>query len=168
MIPNWKCTNNSRILLNAEFKMLNGLPMQLGITLAVWLIGGCCVYHMWCSFSMLSSILKGIFPTLGSYRCKLSFLAGSFMEDPKDEEWLAYWCGPANKQGDFLTYHVLLCDTEKLIQQSNICPAKDPLFPNWNQTIIPADGDFSSFSPKPVVHSTGDQFKECIHNRILS
>ena len=31
-----------------------------------------------------------------------------FAEDPKCGEQLAYWCGPAEKQGDFLTYNILL------------------------------------------------------------
>ena len=38
-----------------------------------------------------------------------------FVEDPTHGEQLAYWCGPADKQGDFLTYHVLLHTMEKLL-----------------------------------------------------
>ena len=38
-----------------------------------------------------------------------------FIESPNGGEQLAYWCGPTEKQGDFLTYHVLLRDTEQLV-----------------------------------------------------
>ena len=61
-----------------------------------------------------------------------------FVESPKGGKQLAYWCGPAEKQGDFLTFHVLLWDTEQLIQCSNMRPVKDSLFPNCNQRQPPA------------------------------
>ena len=45
-------------------------------------------------------------------------------------EQLACWCGPSHKQGEFLTYHVLLNDTQQLVTCSNVCHEKDALFPN--------------------------------------
>ena len=53
-----------------------------------------------------------------------------FVEDPRGGEQLACWCGPSHKQGDFLTYHVLLSDTQQLVTHSNVHHAKDALFPN--------------------------------------
>ena len=58
------------------------------------------------------------------------FMQEVFIEDPSQGEWLAYWCGPVDKQGDFLSYNVLLCDTKKCVQCSNIHLAK---FPNTNK-----------------------------------
>ena len=62
-----------------------------------------------------------------------------FVESPRGGEQLARWCGPSHKQGDFLTYFVLLEDTKPLVTQSNVRPAKDLLFPNRNQRPTPAD-----------------------------
>ena len=38
-----------------------------------------------------------------------------FVKSHNGGEQLAYWCGPTEKQGDFLTYHVLFQDTEQLV-----------------------------------------------------
>ena len=59
------------------------------------------------------------------------FWQEEFVEVPGRGEQLAHWCSPSLKQGDFLTYFILLEDTNQLVTQSNIHPAKDPLFPNW-------------------------------------
>ena len=56
-----------------------------------------------------------------------------FVESPGGGEQLAWWCGPSHKQGDFLTYFVLLEDTKQLVTRSNVCPAEDRPFPNRNQ-----------------------------------
>ena len=56
-----------------------------------------------------------------------------FVEVPGGGEQLACWCGPSHKQGDFLTYHVLLDNTKQLVTRSNVRPAKDPLFPKCLQ-----------------------------------
>ena len=79
-----------------------------------------------------------------------------FVESPKGCEQLAYWCGLAEKQGDFLTYHILLRDTEQLVQCSNVCPVKDSLFPNRNQHQPPADGDTTLHIQQLVVHTITD------------
>ena len=79
-----------------------------------------------------------------------------FVKSPKGGEQLAYWCGPAEKQGDFLTYHVLLQDTEQLIQCSNVHPAKDSLFPNCNQCQPSANGDTTLPIEQPVIHTVTD------------
>ena len=79
-----------------------------------------------------------------------------FVESPKGGKQLAYWCGPAEKQGDFLTYHVLLWDTEQLIQRSNVRPVKDSLFPNRNQCQPPANGDTTLPIQQLVIHTITD------------
>ena len=57
---------------------------------------------------------------------------------------------------------MLLHDTDWLVQCSNICPAKDALFPNHNQLIPKANGDTSKITPKPIIHSITDRFEEPI------
>ena len=79
-----------------------------------------------------------------------------FVESPNGGKQLAYWCGPTEKQGDFLTYHVLLRDTEQLVPRSNVRPAKDSLFPNRNQHQPPADGDTTISIQQPVIHTVTD------------
>ena len=53
-----------------------------------------------------------------------------FVEDPRVGEQLACWCGPSTKVGDFLTYNVILNDTQQFVTRSNVRHAKDALFPN--------------------------------------
>ena len=113
------------------------------------------------------TILIGVITDISSY-LDYHFWQEVFLDDPEDGEHQAYWCGPAHMQGDFLTYHVLLCDTYKLVQHSNICPVKDPLFPNHNQSSPPANGDITMMSPWPVVHSVSDSFSEPIHLPVFS
>ena len=43
-----------------------------------------------------------------------------FVEVLGGGEQLAHWCGPSHKQGNFLTYFVLLEDTKQLVTHSNI------------------------------------------------
>ena len=49
-----------------------------------------------------------------------------FVEVSRGGEQLAQWCRPSNKQGDFLTYFVLLHDAQQLVTRSNVCPVKRP------------------------------------------
>ena len=74
-----------------------------------------------------------------------------FVEVPGGGEQLAHWCRPSNKQGDFLTYLVLLDDTQQLVTCSNIWAAKDPLFPNRLQCPNPSNGDTSVPVTKLVI-----------------
>ena len=62
-----------------------------------------------------------------------------FVEVPGGGEQLACWCGPSHKQGDFLTYFILLDDTKQLVTRSNVRTAKDSLFPNRTQ--VPGGGE---------------------------
>ena len=79
-----------------------------------------------------------------------------FVEDPKGGKQLAYWCSPSEKQGDFLTYNILLRDTKQLVQRSNVCPVKDSLFPNHNQHHPPANGDTMVPIRQPVIQTVTD------------
>ena len=86
-----------------------------------------------------------------------------FVEVPGGGEQLARWCGPSHKQGDFLTYLVLLADTKQLVTRSNVRTAKDPLFPNRTQRPNPSDGDTRVAAAKPVVSSIQDYYEEPVH-----
>ena len=56
-----------------------------------------------------------------------------FEEVPGGRQQLAHWCSPSHKQGDFLTYYVLLEDNKQLVTCSSVRYAKDSLFPNRSQ-----------------------------------
>ena len=84
------------------------------------------------------------------------------VEVPGGGEQLACWCRPSHKQGDFLTYLVLLADTQ-LVTRSNVRTTKDPLFPNRTQRPNPSDGDTRVAASKPVVSSIKDYYKEPVH-----
>ena len=100
----------------------------------IWLL--CTLYVI----SLLNVLVnsKGVIPlqAVTGYHIDISpymdflFWEEVFVEDPRGGEQLACWCGPSHKQGNFLTYHVLLADTQQLVTHSNVCHAKDALFPN--------------------------------------
>ena len=81
-----------------------------------------------------------------------------FFEVPGGGEQLACWYGPSHKQGDFLTYFILLNDSEYVVTRSNVRNAKDPIFPNRNQWTTPADGNTSVTVSQPVVTSIRDYY----------
>ena len=67
------------------------------------------------------------------------------------------------KQGDFLTYHVLLKETQQLVSRSNVCHAKDALFPNRRDQPTPADGDTSVPIETPILTSIQDFYNDNIN-----
>ena len=87
---------------------------------------------------------------------------------PGGGEQLARWCGPSHKQGDFLTYFILLDDTKQLVTRSNVRTAKDSLFPSHTQCPNPSDGDTSVPVTKPVVSSIQDYYDEPVHQPTFS
>ena len=91
-----------------------------------------------------------------------------FVEVPRGGEQLAHWCRPSHKQGDFLTYFVLLDDTMQLVTCSNIHPAKHPLFLNRLQHPTPADGDTSVPVTKAVLSSIQDYYEEPVELPVFS
>ena len=90
------------------------------------------------------------------------------MEVPVGGEQLAHWCGPSHKQGDFLTYFVLLEDTKQLVTRSNVRYAKDPLFPNQSQRPAPPDGDTNILVEKPIITTIQDHYNEPVHLPMFS
>ena len=86
-----------------------------------------------------------------------------FVEVPGGGEQLARWCGPSHKQGEFLTYLVLLDDTQQLVTRSNVRTAKDPLFPSCTQRPHSSDGNTTVPASKPVVSSIQDYYEEPVH-----
>ena len=90
------------------------------------------------------------------------------MEVPGGGEQLAHWCGPSHKQGDFLTYFVLLEDTQQSVTRSNVRYAKDPLFPNRSQRPAPSDGDTNAPVSKPIVTTIQDYYSEPVQLPVFS
>ena len=77
-----------------------------------------------------------------------------------------HWWGPSHKQGDFLTYYVLLEDTKQLVTHSNVRyakDAKDPLFPSRSQRPAPPDGDSNISVEKPIATTLQDHYNEPVH-----
>ena len=91
-----------------------------------------------------------------------------FVEVPGGGEQLECWCGPSHKQGDFLTYHVLLDNTKQLVMRSNVYPARDPLFPNHIQRPALADGDTTAPVDKPIITSIQDYYNDPVNIPIFS
>ena len=85
------------------------------------------------------------------------------MEDPRGGEQLARWCGPSAKVGDFLTYNVILNDTQQLVTRSNVRHAKDELFPNRQLRSTPSDGNTSVPIESPVLTSIQDFYEKLIN-----
>ena len=90
------------------------------------------------------------------------------MEVPGGGEQLAHWCGPSHKQGDFLTYLVLLEDTKQLVTRSNVRYAKDSLFPNRSQRPAPYDEDINAPVSKPIITTIQDRYNEPVQLPIFS
>ena len=84
------------------------------------------------------------------------------MEVPGGGEQLACWYGPSHEQGDFLTYFVLLEDTQQLVTRSNVYAAKHPLFPNYNKCPVSPDGNTSIPITKPVITTIQDYYEDPI------
>ena len=96
------------------------------------------------------------------------FLAMVFVEVPGGGEQLARWCGPSHKQGDFLTFHVLLDNTKQLVTRSNVSLVKDPLFPNCIQRPAPADGDTTAPADKPIITLIQDYYNDPVDIPVFS
>ena len=83
-----------------------------------------------------------------------------FFEEPDKSERLGRWVGVAAKYGDILTYLVLTHDTERVVAQSNVRPAKDPVFPNRRARLATGtpriDAGEMPLSLSPVVHTVSD------------
>ena len=86
-----------------------------------------------------------------------------FVKVPGGGEQLVHWWGPSHKQGDFLTYYVLLEDTKQLVTRSNVRYAKDPLFPSRSQRPAPLDGDSNISVEKPIATTLHDHYNEPVH-----
>jgi len=67
------------------------------------------------------------------------FWESVFFEEPGKPERLGRWVGPAEKQGDILTYKIIATDTGKLVIRSNVRKSNDPLFPNRREILRNAE-----------------------------
>ena len=104
--------------------MVHGIMDCVGCPAPYWLL--CILYVI--GLTVVTGAQTDVSPYLDFH-----FWQEVFVEVPGGGEQLAPWCGPSHKQGDFLTYHVLLHNTKQLVMRSNVHPAKDPLFPNHLQ-----------------------------------
>ena len=142
--------------------MVHGIMDRVGCPPGYWLL---CILYVIGLLNVLTNS-KGFIPltVVTGYQTDISsyldyhFWQEVFVEVPGGGEQLAHWCGPSNKQGDFLTYFVLLDDTQQLVTRSNIRTAKDPLFPNRLQRPNPSNGDTSILVTKPVITTIQDHF----------
>ena len=146
--------------------MMHGIMDCVGCPAPFWLL---CILYVISLLNVLSNS-KGFIPltvvtgteTDVSPYLDFYFWQEVFVEVPGGGEQLAYWCRPSHKQGDFLTYFVLLADTQQLVTRSNVRAAKDPLFPNYNKHPAPPDGNTSIPVTKPVITTTQDYYDDLI------
>ena len=148
-------------------RMMHGIMDRVGCPSVYWLL---CLLYVIGLLNVLSSskgcipltVVTGQITDISPY-LDFHFWQEVFVEVPGGGEQLARWCGPSHKQGDFLTYLVLLDDTKQLVTRSNVRTAKDPLFPNHTQRPNPSDGDTRVPASKPVVSSIQDYYDELVH-----
>ena len=147
--------------------MMHGIMDWVGCPPPFWLLCFLYVIHL---LNVLSNskgcipltIVPGTQTDISPY-LDFHFWQEVFVEVPRGGEQLAHWCGPSHKQGDFLTYYVLLEDTKQLVTHSNVRYAKDPLFPNWSQQPAPLDSDTNIPVEKPIVTTIQDRYNEPVH-----
>ena len=117
--------------------MMHGIMDRVGCPPSFWLLCLLYVIHL---LNVLTNskgciprtIVTGTQTDISPY-LDFHFWQEVLVEVPRGGEQLAHWCSPSHKQGDFLTYYVLLEDTKQLVTCSNVRYAKDPLFPNRSQ-----------------------------------
>ena len=153
-------------------QMVHGIMDHVGCPAPYWLL--CLLYVIGLlnilanskgiiSLTVVSSAQTDVSPYLNFH-----FWQEVFLKVPGGGEQLAHWCGPSYKQGDFLTYHVLLDNTKQLVTRNNVCPAKDPLFPNCLQRPAPADGNTTAPVDKPIITLVQDYYNDPVNVPIFS
>ena len=100
-------------------RMVKSIMDRIGCPSVIWLL--CTLYVI----GLLNILVnwKGVIPlqAVTGYHIDIfsyldfHFWEEVFLEDLRGGEQLACWCGPSHKQGDFLTYHILLSDTQQLV-----------------------------------------------------
>ena len=158
-------------------RMMHGIMDRVGCPPSFWLLCLLYVIHL---LNVLSNskgcipltVVTGTQTDISPY-LDFHFWQEVFVEVPGGGgggggEQLAHWCGPSHKQGDFLTYFVLLEDTKQLVTHSNVRYAKDPLFPNRSQRPAPSDGDTNTPVSKPIVTTIQDHYNEPVQLPLFS
>ena len=147
--------------------MMHGIMDRVGCPSVYWLL---CLLYVIGLMNVLSNskgcipltVVTGQITDISPY-LDFHFWQEVFVEVPGGGEQLARWCGPSHKQGNFLTYVILLDDKKQLVTRSNVRTAKDPLFPNRTQRPNPSDSDTRVPTSKPVVSSNKDYYEEPVH-----
>ena len=145
---------------------MHGIMDHTGCPASCWLL---CLLYVVGLLNVLSNS-KGCIPltvvtrllTDVSPYLDFHFWQEVFVGVPRGGEQLAHWCGPSHKQGDILTYIVLLEDTKQLVSRSNVHSAKDPLFPNRIQRPVSPNGDTNVPVAKPIITSIQDYYDDPI------
>ena len=153
-------------------RMMHGIMDRVGCPPSFWLL--CLLYVIHLLNVLFNS--KGCIPltvVTGTQTDISPYLDFHFWQEvfvvvPGGGEQLAHWYGPSHKQGDFLTYFVLLEDTQQLVTRSNVRYAKDPLFPNRSQRPAPSDGDTNAPVSKPIVTTIQDYYSEPVQLLVFS
>ena len=105
-------------------RMVHGIMDRVGCPAPYWLL---CILYVIGLLNVLANS-KGMIPltvvtgaqTDVSPYLDFHFWQEVFVEVPGGGEQLACWCSPSHKQGDFLTYHVLLDNTKQLVMRSTM------------------------------------------------
>ena len=114
--------------------MMHGIMDCTGCPAPYWLL---CLLYVVGLLNVLSNskgcipltVVTGLLTDVSLY-LDLHFWQDVFVEVPGGGEQLTCWCRLSHRQGDFLTYFILLEDTKQWVSRSNVHSAKDPLFPN--------------------------------------
>ena len=153
-------------------RMMHGIMDRVGCPPPFWLLCLLYIIHM---LNVLSNskgcipltVVTGTQTDISPY-LDFHFWQEVFVEVPGGGEQLAHWCSPSHKQGDFLTYFILLEDTKQLVTCSNVRYAKDPLFPNRSQCPAPSDGDTNALVSKPIITTIQDHYNEPVQLPMFS
>ena len=131
--PHYQHQNRIERRIQDLKRMVHGIMDRVGCSSDYWLL---CLLYVIGLLNVLSNS-KGCIPltSVTGHTTDISpyldfhFLQEVFVKVPRGGEQLARWCGPSHKQGDFLTYFVLVDDKKHLVTCSNMRTAKDLLFP---------------------------------------
>ena len=158
--PHYQHQNPIECCIQDIKHMMHGIMDCTGCPSSYWLL---CLLYVVGLLNVLANskgcipltVVTGLLTDVSPY-LDFHFWQEVLVEVPGGGEQLAHLCGPSHKQGDFLTYFVLLEDTKHLVSRSNVCSAKDPLFPNRIQRPAPPDGDTNIPVGKPIITSIQD------------
>ena len=170
--PHYQHQNPIKRRIQDLKRMMHGIMDRVGYPPPFWLLCLLYIIHLLnvvsnSKGSIPLTVVMGTQTDISPY-VDFHFWQDVFVEVPGGGEQLAHWCGPSHKQGDFLTYFVLLEDTKQLVTRSNARYAKDPLFSNQSQHPAPPDGDTNIPGSTPIVTTIQDHYNEPVQLPMFS